>query len=157
MAWLYFLTIIFLYHLPNIFIYTQGKRGASRLPSVTTKVGNLPFQWNLWLPPNMITAKSRSAETSGGLWSDPLLKIGSALSSDLATWDFIQAGLVNVQGCRRYNLSGQPAPEHAEKLFLQHSLNLSSFHHCGHSPATVSCLAPSSPCPSSPHQPRSLC
>lgn len=36
---------IFMYYLFNISIPTQGKFGASKLPSATTNVGNLPFQW----------------------------------------------------------------------------------------------------------------
>lgn len=43
---------IFLYYLSNISIPTEGKFGASKLPSATTNVGNLPFQWESWLSPN---------------------------------------------------------------------------------------------------------
>lgn len=52
----------------------------------------------------MITAKSRSAETSGGFWFDLLLKAGPALSSDRVTWGFIQAGLVNLQRMQKTSL-----------------------------------------------------
>lgn len=101
----------------------------------------------------MIIAKPRSGETSEGLCSSLLLKAGSAPSSDLVTQDFTQAGLANYQGCIRHNHSGQPAPQHGEKLFLQHTLDLSSFHFIPmtpHSPTTVNSLAPRSPSP--PHR-----
>ena len=143
MARFYFLTIIFLYYLPNVFIPNQSKFG-SKLPSVIAEVGNLPFPWHPWLSPKVLTAKSRLAETSAGLQPDLQLEAGSALSS--VTWAFTRAGLVNLPGGRRHHLSGQPTPQPGEKLLLQHSLNLSSYHFtptASRSPATVTCLPPS--------------
>ena len=45
--------------------------------------------------------------TSGGLWSNLLLKVGAALRSDQVAQGFIQSGLENLQGPRLQNLSGQ--------------------------------------------------